>query len=253
MLEETQNLGLDYRIVIPARLRSSRLPQKLLRDIHGKPLIAHVVAAAKQSDAAEVIVATDHRDIAEVCADLNISVLMTSDQHQSGSDRLAEVVAIMGWADEQIVVNLQGDEPLMPAENLQCVAQLLQQHPHASISTLHKALSLDEAQNPNVVKLVQARDARVLYFSRSILPFDRDANPEPQAFKGHIGLYAYRAGFLKQFSSLEMSPLEQREKLEQLRALWHGFQIVSSEAPQKPGPGVDTEADLERVKQLIQP
>lgn len=243
----------DYQLVIPARLHSSRLAKKMLREVHGKPLIAHTVAAARKSGAQHIIVATDHASIAEACRHLDVETLMTSAEHASGSDRLCEVVEKKGWHDDQIVVNLQGDEPLMPAVNLDAVAELLSQHRQASISTLHKPINHQQASDPNQVKLVQAENAEVLYFSRSILPFDREAKSRDQGFCGHIGLYAYRAGFLRQFKRLPPSALEQREKLEQLRALANGYRIVSMLAPEPPGPGVDTEADLAELLKLLQP
>ncbi len=239
-----------FRIVIPARYASVRLPGKPLRAIHGKPMIEWVYRAAQQAQAEAIVVATDDQRIADAVRKFGGQACMTSDKHQSGTDRIREVAQQLNWGNEDIVVNLQGDEPLMPAANLVQVAQNLQQR-DCAMATLHKPVSAEQAQDPNLVKLVLDSEGYALYFSRSPIPYDRRG--EGAEYFGHIGLYAYRVGFIDKFSDLAPSELERVEALEQLRALSHGFRIHSAIAAASPGPGVDTEVDLARVSQLMDP
>ena len=237
-----------FRIVIPARFASQRLPGKPLRDINGKPMIEWVWQAAMQAGAADVVVATDDERIAETVTGFGGQACMTSSDHQSGTDRILEVARINAWSDDQIVVNLQGDEPLMPAENMTQVARILADH-GCDMATLHKPVGADQIDDPGLVKLVHDQQGRALYFSRSPIPFDRGGtNP---VYCGHVGIYAYRVGFIETFSRLDRSALEAAESLEQLRALDHGYVIHTEIANATPGPGIDTEADLEYVSTLL--
>jgi 3-deoxy-manno-octulosonate cytidylyltransferase (CMP-KDO synthetase) len=241
-------MAVDFHIVIPARYASARLPGKPLRLIHHKPMIQWVYEAAAGSDAKQVIVATDDERISSCVRGFGGKVCMTSDRHQTGSDRLVEVAQKFSWGDDTIVVNLQGDEPLMPASNMTQVAQNLQSS-DCDMATLHKIINTERAQNANQVKLVHDYQGRVLYFSRSPIPFDREQKHID--YCGHIGIYAYRVGFLNTFTRLEVCEIEADEKLEQLRALWHGYSIHTELAAELPGPGVDTEHELLQVIRLI--
>ena len=238
----------EFRIVIPARYASTRLPGKPLRVIHGKTMIQWVYESASESDAIEIVVATDDQRIYDTVAGFGGQVCMTSSEHQTGSDRILEVSQKNKWSSEEIIVNLQGDEPLMPSANLNQVAEILARS-DGEMSTLYKNISKQEALNPNLVKLVTDCHGYALYFSRSIIPFDRDE--QCNAFFGHIGIYAYRAGFLSRFSQLPVCELENAEKLEQLRALWNGYRIKTAQVMEVPGPGIDTEEDLQRVTELL--
>jgi 3-deoxy-manno-octulosonate cytidylyltransferase (CMP-KDO synthetase) len=211
-------------------------------------MIQWVYESAKQSHALEVVVATDDQRIFDAVEGFGGQACFTSDQHQTGSDRILEVAGIKQWRDDAIIVNLQGDEPLMPAVNLNQVAEILAGS-DCEMSTLYKEIDKQEALNPNQVKLVTDRDGHALYFSRSIIPFDRDG--QSSTFLGHIGLYAYRAGFLSQFSQLPVCELENTEKLEQLRAIWNGHRIKTALALEVPGPGIDTQEDLLLVSGLL--
>ena len=238
-----------FRIVIPARYAARRLPGKPLRDICGKPMIEWVYRAACRSGADEVVIATDDARIDERARAFGAHSVMTRADHPSGTDRIVEVIRQLGWDEDTIVVNLQGDEPLMPAANLEQVAHNLAAR-DCAMATLHKAVDLEEAREPGLVKLTHDRDGYALYFSRSLIPYDRDGGVD--AWCGHIGLYAYRASFVERFSRLPPSPLELAEKLEQLRALENGYRIHTEAAREKPGPGIDTEADLARVTPMIE-
>lgn len=246
-------------LVIPTRYASTRLPAKALRLLKGKPLVQHVYERAIQAEAGfeTIVIATDDQRIQAVCEEFGATVCMTSTKHETGSDRLAEVVQIYGWADDRVIVNLQGDEPLTPVENLFQLAHNLQAHPEAMIATLATPLQNEhELADPNIVKVVQDRHGLALYFSRAQIPLQRDAAklgsyPVTQYALRHIGMYAYRAEFLKAFARLEPCFLEQLEKLEQLRALYNGYRIHVDLAQTIPGPGVDTEADLQLVETLI--
>lgn len=250
----------DCIIVIPARLTSTRLPDKPLRMLAGQPLIAHVVARARAAAMGRVLVATDAEAIARVARDLGVEAVMTSAAHASGTDRLAEVARVMRWPDSQVVVNLQGDEPMAPVSGMRAVAALLMDSgsPVATLATPLETAS--QWTDPNCVKVVRALDGRALYFSRAPIPHGRDGTAglaatehglaSPHRLR-HIGIYAYRAGFLRQFVELPRSPLERAESLEQLRALEHGYDIAVGLAPEPFPAGVDTEEDLARVEQLM--
>jgi len=248
-----------FRAVIPARYASTRLPGKPLADIAGRPMIQHVHERVSASGAAEVIVATDDARVAEACARFGAEVQMTSPSHASGTDRLAEVAARRGWSASDVVVNVQGDEPLLPPSLVRQVATLLNADPGADLATLGTPIqSLEEFLDPAVVKVVRRADARALYFSRAPIPWHRDDAPgglsTQRNFGGawrHLGLYAYRVAALQRLAAAAPVPLEQAEKLEQLRALHLGMAISVGEALERPGPGVDTPADLERVRELI--
>lgn len=247
--------AMSFKVVIPARFASVRLPGKPLLDIAGKPMIRHVWERAGESGAEEVVIATDDERIRETCIGFGADVCMTGTQHRSGSDRIAEVVAIRGWSSEVIVVNLQGDEPSMPPELLAQVAGDMERHPAASVTTLSSPIRDRRTLfDPHVVKLVTDADGYALYFSRAPIPWHRDEFidaegplPADTGFARHIGLYAYRAGYLAKFVDWKHAPIELAESLEQLRVLWHGGKIHVSEASQPPGHGVDTREDLVRV------
>jgi 3-deoxy-manno-octulosonate cytidylyltransferase (CMP-KDO synthetase) len=238
----------NFKIVIPARYASTRLPGKPLIDIHGKPMIEWVYQAAVQSHAQQVVVATDDERISKVVESFGGDCCLTRSDHTTGSDRIVEVCETLDWSDETIIVNLQGDEPLMPAQNLSQVALNLQRSGY-DMATLHKSIDQQSAQNPNQVKLVHDQQGKALYFSRAAIPFQRD---EPIAqYYGHIGLYAYRVGFLKTYATLLPCMLEQSEKLEQLRALYYGYSIHTELAALTPGIGVDTREDLLQVSEIL--
>lgn len=248
---------LAYKLVIPARYASTRLPGKPLLDIGGKPLVQHVIEAAQRANAEQIVLATDDARIAEVGTQLGITVMMTSADHATGTDRLAEVVQSMGWADDAVVVNLQGDEPLIPPSLLDRLAANLLQFPQTGIATLctpiHHARDMFD---PHVVKVVRDRYGFALYFSRAPIPWERDrfgveeGAAHEHGFR-HLGLYAYRAGFLRDFATWPEAPIEGLEKLEQLRALWHGVRIHVDGVDEPPGHGVDTQDDLLRVAALL--
>ena len=248
-----------FIVVIPARFASSRLPGKPLQDIAGKPMIQHVWEQARRSGAQRVVVATDDVRIREACAGFGAEVLMTRAEHNSGTDRLAEVAAQLGLAADEIVVNVQGDEPLIPPAVIDQVAANLAANPQAAIATLAEPLSDAQALfNPNVVKVLSDLNGLALTFSRAPLPwardeFARDRNQLPAGvpFRRHIGIYAYRAGFLADFVAWGPCWLEDTECLEQLRALWHGQRIHVADAIEAPPAGVDTPEDLERVRRLL--
>lgn len=237
-------------LVIPARYASTRLPGKPLRLLAGKPLIQHVHERALAAGFSSVLVATDDERIQAVCEGFGAQVAMTATTHETGSDRLAEVVQQQGWTDDTVVVNLQGDEPLTPVANLYQLAANMAQFPEASIATLATPITeIDELFDPNVVKVVRDERGMALYFSRAPVPFQRDAGIAVADYAlRHIGMYAYRVGFLRVFTRLAMSMPERLEKLEQLRALSNGYRIHVDIAAEIPGLGVDTEADLYKVE-----
>jgi 3-deoxy-manno-octulosonate cytidylyltransferase (CMP-KDO synthetase) len=247
---------MTFKVVIPARYASTRLPAKPLADIGGRPMIQWVIDAARRSSAAEVWVATDDDRVAAAAAPL---ALLTRADHASGTDRIAEVAEQRGWSDDTIVVNVQGDEPQLPAALIDLVASLLARHPDAHIATLCTPIAqLREFMDPNAVKVVFDAAGRALYFSRAPIPWNRDAAPQglnsQTQYEGayrHLGIYAYRVSALKQLSALPPSGLEQLEKLEQLRALQAGMQIVVAVAPTPPPAGIDTPEDLDRVRALL--
>ena len=242
---------MSFIIVIPARFASTRLPGKPLLDIAGKPMIAHVVERAIESNADRVIVATDDQRINDALQNTDCEVCMTRADHESGSDRLAEVVEKLNIDDHAIIVNVQGDEPLIPARLINQVAQSLANQSAAVMSTAaHLIDDQEEIQNPNVVKVVFDQFGKALYFSRSVIPYDRD-NSGITAWR-HIGIYAYRAEFLKRYHLLKVSALEQNEKLEQLRVMDNGESIMVETIDYDSGIGVDTQQDLDRVRAIIQ-
>ena len=244
-------------IVIPARFASSRLPGKPLLEIHGRPMILRVVDQAKKvAGFDDLCVATDDERIAEVCRTEGIDVVLTHADHPSGTDRLSEVARIKGWASEDIVVNVQGDEPLLPAQLVQQVAQLLQSQPESSMSTLCEPIhSLEEFKRDSIVKVVMSKYNQALYFSRATIPYDRDGAQQqvqslhPQAYR-HLGLYAYRVNLLQEYVSWDMGVLEQLESLEQLRVLENGHRIAIAVAEANLPPGVDTQTDLDRLNEM---
>ena len=252
-------MTVPFTVLIPARYGASRLPGKPLRELAGKPLIQHVHERALESGARRVVIATDDMRIKYACEKFGAEVCMTAAQHPSGTDRLAEVARQLGLSDDEIVVNLQGDEPLMPPQLLTLVAHNLHAHADAQMATLCVAIH-DPAElfNPNVVKVTMDTAGYALYFSRAPIPWHRDAFaaqphqlPVGTAYYRHLGLYAYRAGFLAYFVAWPTAPLERAESLEQLRALWHGQRIHVAVAEQAPPPGIDTPDDLDHVERLL--
>ncbi|MBS8268923.1 3-deoxy-manno-octulosonate cytidylyltransferase [Halomonas sp. DP5N14-9] len=245
----------DFIVVIPARYGSSRLPGKPLADIAGRPMVARVWDQARRSSASRVVIATDDARIESVMLELGAEVVMTREDHTTGTDRLAEVVERLALPDEAVLVNVQGDEPLLPPELIDQVAGRLMRDEGASVATLAESIGdVDTLFNPNVVKVTRAASGRALSFSRAPMPWDREGFREPpallttDAWLRHIGLYAYRASFLRAFSQWLPAPIEQLEQLEQLRALHYGHAIQVALAEQTPGAGVDTAEDLERVR-----
>lgn len=253
-----------FTVLIPARLSSSRLPNKPLADLAGLPMVVRVAQRARLSQASRCVVAADDMRIVQVCEAHGIDALLTGTHHVSGSDRLAEACALLGLADDALVVNVQGDEPLIAPELINAVAAELRQRPDCVMSTAaHPIDQMADFLNPNVVKVVLDKAQTALYFSRAPIAWWRDgmsglghttastALPCPAPLR-HIGIYGYRAGFLRQFPSLEQAPLEHTESLEQLRVLWYGARIAVHISASAPGPGVDTPEDLERVRALLQ-
>ena len=243
----------DFLVVIPARLGSTRLPRKPLADIGGKPMVIWVAERAKQSLAHSVVVATDSPEIQAACDEHRIECLLTSADHPTGTDRIAEVAQLLKLPSNALVVNVQGDEPLIPPELINQVAHTLAEHTQCAISTVAVPITdVAEINNPNVVKVVLNRSGEALYFSRAAIPFVRDAqNDQKIVHLRHLGIYAYRAEFLQAYTRLEPAPPEQAEALEQLRALWNGYRIAVHTALEAPPAGVDTPEDLERVRQLL--
>jgi len=248
-----------FTAIVPARLASTRLPRKPLADIHGLPMVVHAARAAQASGAARVVVAADSDEIVAACERHGVQALLTSPAHPTGTDRLAEAAALLQLADDAIVVNVQGDEPLMPPAAVAEVAALLGRRPDCGIATAaHPLRDAAEFFSPNVVKVVTGQDGRALLFSRAPVPWSRDAfaagrDALPAGLPAwrHVGLYAYRAGFLRAYPQLPRAPIEVHESLEQLRALWHGvgIAVLPLEAPLPPG--VDTPDDLEAVRKLL--
>ena len=249
-----------FKVVIPARFGSSRLPGKPLLDIAGKSMVQHVFERAVETGInpdGDIVVATDDQRILEACHGFGAHAVMTAADHQSGTDRLAEVAEIMGWDDDTIIVNLQGDEPLMPHTLIAKVAVNLAENNNAGISTLSTPINnINDLFDPNIVKVVTSQNDLALYFSRAPIPWDRDryktsgeassvSTPAPQR---HLGMYAYRTGTLKQIAAADSADIENQEALEQLRVLWLGIGIHVESIGEQPGHGVDTPADLERVR-----
>jgi 3-deoxy-manno-octulosonate cytidylyltransferase (CMP-KDO synthetase) len=249
---------MSFTVLIPARLASTRLPNKPLADIGGIPMVVRVARRALQSGAARAVVAADSREIVDACSAHGIDALLTRADHPSGSDRLAEACERLGLAGDDRVVNVQGDEPLIEPALIDAMAALLDKRPEASMSTAaHVIDSIADFTNPNVVKVVTDAQGLALYFSRAPIAWWRDgfaqgiaALPEPRPLR-HIGIYGYRADFLRRFPLLPQAPIEAVEALEQLRAMWHGHRIAVHVTEHAPGPGVDTPEDLARVRSLL--
>ncbi len=249
-----------YKIVIPARFASTRLPGKPLIKLAGKPMIQHVYERARATGIEEVVIATDDDRIEAVAKEFGAEVVMTSADHENGTERIAEVARIKGWSQDSVIVNLQGDEPLIPQSLIELTAQGLIDHPEAGMSSLCTPLSVDsDAFNPNVVKVVLDKQNFAMYFSRASIPWDRDAysvglnnmTKKMPVFR-HIGMYGYRVSFLNQYTQMEACALEATESLEQLRALWYGVKIHMSVIEQAPGHGVDTLEDVKRVEHELE-
>ena len=252
---------MGFTVLIPARLASTRLPRKPLAEIAGVPMVVRVAQRGALSGARRVVVAADHADIVAACKAFNVQVVLTRADHATGSDRLAQACEILGLDGADVVLNVQGDEPLIDPALIGACASLLEQRTDCVMATAAHAIdTMTELDDPNVVKVVLDASGRALYFSRAAIPWWRDgraadhrvasAMPSPPPLR-HIGLYAYRAGFLRRFTTLAASPLETIESLEQLRVLWHGERIAVHVSEARPGPGVDTPADLERVRAML--
>ncbi len=242
---------MSFTVLIPARLASTRLPNKPLADIGGAPMVVRVAQRALLSGASQVVVACDDVSIQAACVAHGVNAVLTKTDHPSGSDRLAEACDKLGLTDETLVVNVQGDEPLIDPQLISQVANLLQKKPLAHMGTAAYAIeSIADQSNPNIVKVVLDAQSHALYFSRSLIPFDRDKHTDAPRPLRHVGIYSYRAGFLRDFIKLPQAPIEVSESLEQLRALWHGHKIAVHVSDAAPGPGVDTPEDLERVRLL---
>jgi 3-deoxy-manno-octulosonate cytidylyltransferase (CMP-KDO synthetase) len=248
-----------FVVIIPARLASTRLPRKPLADLAGEPMVVRVARRAAQSGATRVVVASDSDEVLAACRRFDVTAVLTRADHPTGTDRLAEAADALRLADETIVVNVQGDEPLLPPAVVARVADLLAQRPDCALATAaHPLTDAAEFFNPNVVKVVTAASGRALLFSRAPIPWARDAfaitrehlPAELPAWR-HVGLYAYRASFLRRFPTLARAPIEEQENLEQLRALWHGFGIAVLALAGPLPPGVDTPEDLEKVRALL--
>ena len=249
---------MGFCVLIPARLASTRLPGKPLADIGGQPMIVRVAQRAVASSAERVVVAADSPEIVDACKARGVEVVLTRADHATGSDRLAEACDLLGLGSDEMVVNVQGDEPLIEPHLIDAVAAALEARPEASMATAaYRIDRMDEFTDPNVVKVVLDARGLALYFSRAAIPWWRDgfaaglaSLPEPAPLR-HVGIYAYRAGFLRQFPCLAPAPMEKTEALEQLRAMWHGYRIAVHIAAGAPGIGVDTPQDLERVRALL--
>lgn len=249
---------MGFTVLIPARLASTRLPDKPLADIAGLPMVVRVAQRAEESAAAQVVVAADSPRIADACSRHGVRVVLTRADHPSGSDRLAEACELLGLGEDDVVVNVQGDEPLIDPALIDAVADMLARRRDAPMSTAaHAIASVEEFTNPNVVKVVLQADGLALYFSRAPIPWWRDgfaggvrALPALAPLR-HIGIYGYRAGFLRTFPKLPQAPVEACEALEQMRALWHGHRIAVHVTEADPGAGVDTPEDLERVRRIF--
>lgn len=252
---------MKFSVIIPARYASSRLPAKPLADIHGKPMIVRVMEQAQKSSAHRVIIATDHQQVFDAVKAYKGEVILTSDKHNSGTERLAEVINRYQFADDEIIVNVQGDEPLIPPVIIDQVAKSLVQYKTGMATLAVPIDSAEEAFNPGAVKVVTDKDGYALYFSRATIPWERDRFAKStdllkqssigDFYLRHIGIYAYRAGFIRQYINWAPSSLEQIEMLEQLRVLWYGEKIHVAVAKQSPAIGVDTQEDLEKVRALF--
>ncbi|MBK0001859.1 3-deoxy-manno-octulosonate cytidylyltransferase [Erwinia sp. S43] len=248
---------MSFIAIIPARFASTRLPGKPLVDIHGKPMVVHVMERALESGAERVIVATDNADVARAVEAAGGEVCMTRPDHQSGTERLAEVIEKYNFPDDAVIVNVQGDEPMIPPVIIRQVADNLAQSTAGMATLAVPITSAEEAFNPNAVKVVRDANGYALYFSRATIPWDRERFSASRdeigdTFLRHIGIYGYRAGFIRRYVSWEASPLEQIELLEQLRVLWYGEKIHVDVAKAIPSVGVDTPEDLLRVREAMQ-
>jgi 3-deoxy-manno-octulosonate cytidylyltransferase (CMP-KDO synthetase) len=250
---------LAFHVVIPARFSSTRLPGKPMLLIGGKPMVVRVAEQAAQSGAQQIWIATDHQPIIAAMHEHGFKACMTKASHPSGTDRIAEVVAQHNWPDDTIVVNVQGDEPLIPPQLIRAVAQHLHDHPECAMATAcHPVHDEASMRNPNIVKTVLDKDGNAMYFSRAPIPYPRDAFahntplPANHTVLRHIGIYAYRASFLRAYSQLAPAAIEQIESLEQLRALWHGYKIGVAITQDAPPSGVDTEADLLVAREIFE-
>lgn len=249
---------MKFTVLVPARLKSTRLPRKVLADLGGVPMVVRVARRAAESKAARVVVAADDDEIVQACRTHAVECVLTDATHATGSDRLAQACTLIGLDSDDAVVNVQGDEPLIEPALIDACALLLQSRSDCVMSTAAHAIdSTEELLNPNVVKVVLDGAGRALYFSRAPIPWWRDGHaqgvsrlPEPAPLR-HIGLYGYRAGFLRRFPQLPACPLETIESLEQLRVLWHGERIAVHVSATRPGPGIDTPEDLERARKLL--
>lgn len=250
---------MPFTVVIPARYAATRLPGKPLREIGGKPLLQYVYECAQRTEARQIIIATDDERIQQVASKFGADVCMTSDQHQNGTQRINEVIQTRAIDDDEIIVNLQGDEPLMPAACISQVANLLAANAAAQMSTLATPIHNDQdVFDSNIVKVVLDKNGYALYFSRASIPWQRGSyelkhvdHTETWSCQRHIGIYGCRAAYISEYVKLAPSPLELLESLEQLRVLWHGDKIVVGQAVELPGPGVDTEHDLVKVSQML--
>jgi 3-deoxy-manno-octulosonate cytidylyltransferase (CMP-KDO synthetase) len=242
-------------VLIPARLSASRLPNKPLADLAGIPMVVRVAQRAQLSQAGQVVVATDSAEVIQVCQQFGVNAVMTRADHLSGSDRLAEAATLLGLPEAAIVVNVQGDEPLIEPSSIDAVAQLLHDQSACSMSTLADPIThLEEWHSPHCVKVVLDAQSQAMYFSRASIPHFRGGSAEqlpPYPVYRHVGLYAYRCGFLKLYPTLTPAPAEQAEALEQLRVLWHGYRIAVYISQKPSAAGVDTQADLDRVRALL--
>lgn len=255
----TLSAAMPFTVIIPARFESTRLPGKPLKDIHGKPMIQWTWLQAKKSGATRIIIATESMEVKNACEQFGAEVCLTAAHHQSGTERIAEVIALMELQDSEIIVNVQGDEPMLPQALIHQVAEGLQANPHIQMATLCEPIEeVATVFDPHAVKVSRDVNDCAINFSRAPLPWSRDSFlknsqtlPENWAYKRHIGLYAYRAGFVKQYVAWPACDLEQVEKLEQLRVLWHGEKILVLDALCDAGVGVDTSEDLMRVRQLL--
>lgn len=249
---------MKFTVLVPARLKSTRLPRKVLADLNGLPMVVRVAQRAALSNAARVVVAADDHEIVQACRAHAVDCVLTDPEHPTGSDRLAQACALLGLDGDDAVVNVQGDEPMIDPALIDACAALLAARPECVMSTAAHAIDhVDELLNPNVVKVVLDGSARALYFSRAPIPWWRDGHaqgvtqlPQPAPLR-HIGIYGYRASFLRRFPQLPASPLEAIESLEQLRVLWHGERIAVHVSETRPVPGIDTPEDLARVRQLL--
>lgn len=247
----------EFIVIIPARMSSSRLPRKALADIHGKPMVVRAAEQAMKSQAKRVVVATDHAEILAACQAHQIEAVMTDESHESGTTRLAQAAQLLNLPSETIVVNVQGDEPLIAPELINQTALALSDGIAPMATAAHEIDDFEDFINPNVVKVVLNKNRQAIYFSRAPIAYPRDSMregkrilPSETAPLRHIGIYAYRAGFLQQYAQMSVSPLENIEALEQLRVLWHGFPIAVDIADKAPAAGVDTQEDLDRVRAI---